>query len=399
MTQKSRRPRGAIALLLAAAAALPLGPLAAQDAPAADPPTLDVPAPEADESEPEPREVTIDPPAAPRARGPAAEDEPEADEAAPPAARAARRAPRTVTRTTAPTTSVAPAAAPVVASSPAPAAPEVTATPPSGAIELPPGADATAPADGAPPPATQPAEPTEESGDGGSAMLWLLAALVAAGVAAFFLLRRRRGRAYAYERAYAQPAHQEPAPLADPVAEPLAAAPLAAAPAAVLGAGAASVKTARPWIELLMRPGRAGVTGEDARVEFELTVDNRGTAPAEDVRIATWMLASGSSDAERMLVAPGHHAETPPMAIAAGESRTVAATVALPTSLVEGDAVLPVVVADARYTLPDGTEERVTMSYAVGVPDGRELAHFAIANPSGLHEGVVARPLGEPARA
>jgi hypothetical protein len=74
------------------------------------------------------------------------------------------------------------------------------------------------------------------------------------------------------------------------------------------------------------------------------------------------------------------------------------ASVALPTADVEGDAVLPVVVADARYRLPDGSEGRTSASFAVGVPDGEELAHFGIDNPSGLHEGVVAKPLGEPQR-
>jgi len=34
--------------------------------------------------------------------------------------------------------------------------------------------------------------------------------------------------------------------------------------------------------------------------------------------------------------------------------------------------------------------------FAVGVPWEGELAHFDIENPSGLHEGVEARPLCEP---
>jgi hypothetical protein len=144
-----------------------------------------------------------------------------------------------------------------------------------------------------------------------------------------------------------------------------------------------------------MRPVRAGVTGDDARVEFELTVGNSGPVAAEDVRISTWMLAAGSSEAESALIVPRDHADTPAVTIGAGESRTMAASVALPTAEVEGDAVLPVVVADARYRLPDGSEGRTSASFAVGVPDGEELAHFGIENPSGLHEGVVARPLGE----
>ena len=110
------------------------------------------------------------------------------------------------------------------------------------------------------------------------------------------------------------------------------------------------------------------------------------------------MLAAGSSEAESALIVPRDHADTPPVTIGAGESRTMQASVALPTAEVDGDAVLPVVVADARYRLPDGSEGRTSASFAVGVPDGEELAHFGIDNPSGLHEGVVARPLGEPER-
>jgi hypothetical protein len=147
-----------------------------------------------------------------------------------------------------------------------------------------------------------------------------------------------------------------------------------------------------------MRPRRAGVSGEDARVEFELTVGNRGPVAAEDVRISTWMLASGATEAERALIEPHDHADTPSVTIAAGEERTVEASVALPTARVEGDAVLPVVVADARYRLPDGSEGRTSASFAVGVPDGEELAYFAVDNPSGLHDDVVARPIGEPER-
>ena len=157
----------------------------------------------------------------------------------------------------------------------------------------------------------------------------------------------------------------------------------------------AETPAGRPELELAMRPVRAGVSGDDARVEFELTVDNRGPVAAEDVRITTWMLAAGSSEAESALIVPRDHADTPAVTIGAGEARTVQALVALPTAEVDGDAVLPVVVADARYRLPDGSEGRTSASFAVGVPDGEELAHFAVDNPSGLHDDVVARPLGE----
>ncbi|HEX8063488.1 MAG TPA: hypothetical protein VF535_09740, partial [Allosphingosinicella sp.] len=196
-------------------------------------------------------------------------------------------------------------------------------------------------------------------------------------------LRRRRPTVVHDERVY------EPAPA--PTVVPVAAAPIVAPVRTVVPAG-------RPELDLAMRPVRAGVSGSDARVEFELIVGNSGPVAAENVRISTWMLAAGSSEAESALIVPRDHADTPPVTIGAGESRTMEASVALPTAGLDGDAVLPVVVADARYGLPDGSEGRTSASFAVGVPDGEGLAHFGIDNPSGLHEGVVARPLREAQR-
>jgi hypothetical protein len=57
-----------------------------------------------------------------------------------------------------------------------------------------------------------------------------------------------------------------------------------------------------------------------------------------------------------------------------------------------------VVHAEARYTLPDGSEGRTAASFAVSVPMGGNLALFDVENPSGLHEGVEARLYGEPRR-
>jgi LPXTG-motif cell wall-anchored protein len=256
-----------------------------------------------------------------------------------------------------------------VAVAPAP----VTTLPPAEAIPLPPPVAQTPPPEVLPetPPATATTVETQDSRD--SMLPWLLAGLVLVGALAFFALRRRR-RTEVYDDVYE----------AAPVVAPVAAAPVIA-----------ETPAGRPELELEMRPVRAGVSGDDARVEFELTVGNRGSVAAEDVRISTWMLASGATEAERALIEPSHHADTAPVTIAAGEARTVEASVALPTSEVDGDAVLPVVVADARYRLPDGSEGRTSASFAVGVPDGEELAHFGIDNPSGLHDDVVARQLGE----
>jgi hypothetical protein len=371
--------------LLLAAAALPLAPALAQDTQSAPPPPATEPAPP-------PAAQTPAPEPAPPPAQPVAAPVPEVTTAPAPAVPAATRTTtaRTTARAPAPRVAVrTPAARPAVRTAPAvaPAAPAAAATtpaataapPPEIAPTAPPVPIAAAPSTGvdtvAPAPAPQP---------GRSTALWpwlLLGALALAGLL-LFALRRRRSvvRDEVYET--------EPETMVAPEPE------VVAAPAAV------AAEAGEPEIELGMEPVRAGVAGDGARVEFRLTVGNRGSAPAEDVRVSTWMLAAGSSDMERSLIEPrADAADTPPVTIGAGESRTMEAAVALPTSEVEGDALLPVVVADAAWRGPDGAEHHIRRSYAVGVPDGEELAHFDTENPSGLHEGVVAQALGEPEHA
>jgi hypothetical protein len=358
------------AALLLAAAALPLTPVLAQEtAPPADEPAAETTQPDAT--------ISIPPDATPPAETETTSPEPVTEaEATAPAARAparttTRRTTTTRTTTRAPATVVAPAPV-LVAPAPVETLPPVTTAP------LPPPVAQTPPLEVLPETPAAPVTTTVATEDSRDSMLpWLLAGLLLVGVLAFFALRGRR-RTAVYDEVY------ENTPTVAPIA---AATPVVAAPPA-----------GRPELELAMRPRRAGVSGDDARVEFELTVGNTGPVAAENVRISTWMLAAGSSEAESALIVPRDHADSPPVTIGAGESRTMEASVALPTADVEGDAVLPVVVADARYRLPDGSEGRTSASFAVGVPDGEELAHFGIDNPSGLHEGVVARPLGEPER-
>ena len=360
-------PLASAAALLLAAAALPLTPLTAQEtSPPADPPVVEAPVPETQAPVEPVIPVATDPAPAATTSIPA--------EAEPVPVRTTTT--RTTTRTTrAPARVVAPAPVTVAPVTVAPV--PVETLPP--VATLPPPVAQTPPAEILPETTTTTADaPLEDNRD--SFLPWLLAGLLLVGALAFFALRRRR-RTAIYDEVY-EPAHK-----AAPVVEPAVAAVPAAAP------------VGRPELDLSMRPVRAGVSGDDARVEFELTVSNGGTAPAEDVRISTWLLPAGTSEAEQALIEPRDHADTPPVTIAAGEARTVEAAVALPTAGIAGDALLPMVVALARYQLPEGGEGRVTARFAVGVPDGEELAHFGIDNPSGLHEDVVARQLGESERA
>jgi hypothetical protein len=367
------------ALLLLAAAALPFTPVLAQDTqpvPPAQPtdtvppPAVPAPAPAPVDTAPVPAPVVVAP--APVAAAP-----PLVVSTAP-ASTPARRAPaRAATRAQPRGSAPAPArAARTAPAEPVNPAPVEASAPPSTA------SNATvqpAPAPVAvPPPPTAQSAPVQQARTG-SILPWLLAALAAIGAITFLLTRRRRARLTEDE------AEGAPAPVAATAAA--GAVPLAA-------------QAGRPWIELLMRPVRAGVEDKDAVVEFELTVDNQGSAPAKDVRISTWMVAAGSeSEAERALIERPAGKESAPVTIDSGDTRKIESAVALPTAGMEEDSVLPVVMAEARYRLPDGSEARTSASFEVGVPYGEELAHFAIDNPSGLHDDVEARMHREPERA
>lgn len=387
--------------LLLAAAALPLIPLGAQETQAPAQAPVDITPPPA----PAPQTPPVTD-ATPAPNPPAAQTAPPAETEEAPAAR------QSTLRTTArarPRTTVQPrAAAPVRSAAPAPAtlgpdpAP-VEAVPPSPPVAEFPATAAPAPAPEVLPVETPPAAEPQQDGGGLSPEL-LAGALALAGLAGLaFLFTRRRRRRFREDSYRSNPTHDEPAVAAAPVAA--AAAPafqretpaeeIVAAPAAASALGLGG----RPWLELQMRPLRAGVGEENACVEFELRVDNQGSAPAEDVRISTFMLAAGpaqQSEMERMMIDPPPAARFPE-AIEAGDGKRIATAVALPRNGLQ-DTILPVVVAEARYRLPDGSEGRTSASFEVGVPWGEGLAHFDVQNPSGLHDGVEARPQGEPQR-
>ena len=272
---------------------------------------------------------------------------------------------------------IAPRSAAKSLEAPAPAAPALASTDENLPRSEPP--LAAAPAD----PAPVAGEQREEK----SPPLLLPAALVSGAGVALFLCARRRWR---LRKRAPEEYPLSPAPTASAAPEPHATTPEIAGTA--VPAPAVPVPADRPWIDLRLRPVRAGVGPDHARVEFELCVDNKGSAPAEDVRISTFMRASAAPEAaevERMLVDPPAEAHLP-APIDPGDSKRIAAAVALPRSELK-DSVLPVVVANARYRLPDGSEGRTSASYAVGVPDGEELVMFDVDNPSGLHDGVEAR--------
>jgi hypothetical protein len=213
---------------------------------------------------------------------------------------------------------------------------------------------------------------TTEQGGGWAWPLIIAAILLLLGAIAFLIARGGRRRPEMVVQRH--------------VTEDVPLAPVAATP------------VGRPRIDLRLRPLRAGVEGEGARIEFELTVLNEGPVEAQDVRVSTWMTANPGQDATRALVPPPGHVGTPPVVLAAGEARTLQASVALPRAQLSGTSVLPAVVADIRYTLPGGREGRTAAAFSVGLPAGDELGAFPLDGAAGLHANVIAVPLGEPVK-
>lgn len=374
-------------------------------------------------------------------------------EARPPQ-RAARPAPAPVRERTAPPVAAAPveAPAPVTPESAAPTAatPETVAP-----VE-------TAPvAAEAPVTPVEPVATTEPVADNGGSSLWLILAglgLLAAAIAAFLLLRRRRDEDVAYEAYRTEPESVAvtPEPVREtPVAptprapDPVAAAPLFGAAPIIANArdtspepietpvaaseeievqpalenaelvkpdaedidavlGGAAPHGTRPQLELAMRPTRAGMSARGAMVEFELTVANAGGVSAEDVRIGAFMLGSNAaadSDIERLLLDPPVDQVVPAERIEPGDGTRLNASVTLPREQVDAvsgeveDGFTPVLVADARYRLPDGSEGRTSAAFTIGrVNGGEALVPIAFHDDPAMYGDIEARLHSVPAK-
>jgi len=265
---------------------------------------------------------------------------------------------------------------------------------------------------------------------------WLVAGLVVlGGVIAFLMMRRRRAdeeEDVYYEDAYVDAAPvdvapiREPAPIVPapeaqflhttPVAETLRQEPIAVAAEEVELAEPEAEEVAalieakapvsdRPWLEMALRPVRAGTNVDEALVEIELTVGNAGSVAAQDVRISTFMFASepaAGTEMEQMLIERGDEG-VPPVSIEPGEGTRIDATLALPKAeLIESTngSILPIVVAEARYTLPDGSEGRTSASFTIGVSgDGGPAMSPIHLDERAMHEDVEARLHGVPEHA
>lgn len=409
------RPRAALLI----GAAFLATPALAQEAPAgqsvAPPPILVSPAPA-----PVPPPVIRVQPAQPIVQAIPATPEPQAE----PAPRAARAEPRaTPVRPTraAATPARAEAAAPVAEPQPAPAPAPVAAAPEPAPVAAPEPAPVTDTV-------TETTTTETAARTAASPLPWAIGAvlLILAAIAAFALMRRRRSDTVADEP-YVEAERREPVyvpqsvPAADPVGTPEYAPFVAAAPTPVapieapvgddrlelaeadredlVGVVDAPAPVAhRPWLELGIRPVRAGTNEDEAIVDLELTVGNAGDTPARDVRIATFLLADAEqSEMESLLIDHPRDAAVPPVTIAPGDGTRVDAHLAVPKGEL-GRTFNPVVVAEARYTLPDGREGRTAAAFRIGRPGAEGIGPIGATRPHIVDE-VEAELFGAPEHA
>ncbi|WP_294250311.1 hypothetical protein [uncultured Sphingomonas sp.] len=429
------RPRAALLISAAFLATPAFAQEAAPQQTVTPPPAVEAPAPQAAASAPEVRMAPAAPvvqavPSVEQQMAGSANQAPSTTDAAPArTARTERRAPRPEARAAAEPRQAAPAAQP--AATPA----EQAAAPAPAPVTQPQPAESTAQPAAPAAEVTQTTETTTETTRSTSLVPWILGglAVILAAAAAIFLLRRRRTDEDLLVRetaTTADPVAHRPipqpmaprsdiglaaaaaapvmAPVADrrPIAEPVAEAhveaKLAEADEAVLEhvVDAPAPVANRPWLELGLRPVRAGTSEDEALVDIELTVGNAGDTPARDVRISTFLLADAeTSEMEQLLTSHGPAADVPPVTIDAGDGTRVDAHLAVPKGEL-GRTFNPVVVAEARYRLPDGREGRTSAAFRIGraAPAAEGVGPIGATRPH-LVEDLEAELLGTPAHA
>ncbi len=237
------------------------------------------------------------------------------------------------------------------------------------------------------PPAVLAAEP-------GQKVPWLYVGFGAllALLSVFALIAFKRSRSSADPRAEAEAAVEqaEPHPEAPPEPDPLfarrtpaTAAPAAPAPAPAMpplpsaapADGVVSVSM-RPRLELEFRADRAAATLTETSVQYELTIRNTGNRTARDIRIQVHMM-NAAADQEKVIsefFAEPVGDDEPPLfaALAPKAEVNIRSGVTLPNErlreiTIQGRKLfIPVVAFNVFYEWGDGRTGQTSMSYLVG---------------------------------
>ncbi len=196
-----------------------------------------------------------------------------------------------------------------------------------------------------------PAAPASDDRGGTSYWLYLLGA---AALALFGLFMFRRRRRAAEESPAIEPAVLVETPVRAPRPDPIP----------------------RPWLELSLRAERAAFTAEEAEIQFELEISNKGGSPARNLRIDVKMFNAGAEqDKEIGAFFRTAGRETTKLnlpRIEAGVSGLINATVGMKREeiramrLDERLLFIPVVAVNALYDWGDGRTGQTSRSYLIG---------------------------------
>ncbi|MBD8677801.1 hypothetical protein [Sphingomonas sp. CFBP 13720] len=216
--------------------------------------------------------------------------------------------------------------------------------------------------------------------------LWFVAGLAVAGLIALVLGKRRRGDV-AFEVAQPVdvpvPATAPPAPVAVPTPPVPATPPTPQTPPTSSTPPVPPVPAPLPprALEFQLAPLRVGLQGEQALLDFDLSVGNATDIPVEEVRIATLLLTANARQDEQIaaFLADDAAAALDPFPVAPGERRRLEATMSLPKGALtivtanERPFFVPVMAIDARYRWADGRESRTSAAFVVGpvLPNGK----------------------------
>ena len=224
---------------------------------------------------------------------------------------------------------------------------------------------------------------------------WLLAAVMLGAGGAFLFWRNRSREAFAGGPQFDAFVAPEPSPLPRPAAKPQA--PAAPAPPSL---GIVSTRL-RPWIELGFQPGRCIIEDDKVTFEFELALQNSGSAPARAVLVEASLLNAGPYQEEEVSafygspVGEGERiAVIPPLKTVLVNTRVVAPRANVQLIEIGGRQVfVPLIAFNALYSWGTG-EGQTSASYLLGRDAKAEkLAPFRLDLGPRIVRGVGARAL------
>ena len=158
----------------------------------------------------------------------------------------------------------------------------------------------------------------------------------------------------------------------------------------------------RGRLALALRPTRAGLNMLSATVDCEVTVTNRGDAPATDIRLRAQLLSASSGQEAAVsgfAAEPIARSAAPTFALAPGEERRLRIVMALPRDAIEALSAngrpmfIPLAALNVIYATGDGGLGQTVQAFAVGVErvDSSKLAPFWLDVPPRMQDAVAAR--------